>query len=396
MNEEAASTPPRDGESVSLRRRSTITKAWARFRNLLPQDDWLVVGWALGTKLLLLLFGVASYQALEDEKVPFGRPWLEIWNEWDTVHFLRIAEFGYSAADKFKAWFYPFYPWCVRAFSYITGDFLIASFIVSGIALLFAVVILRRLTAMEWNPTNARRAVYFFLIFPTAFYLHIGYTESLFLALMLGSVFAARKERWWLAGVLGAFSWMTRANGIVLLPTLAVEAGHQWFVGKRWRWQWLWIALVPAGFAVYLLLNWRISGDPFAFLKMRKELFHMTSSWPWIGIADAFRNLRRNPNQAEIVGTQELIFTGLGFVCSIASWFKLRPIYATWITGNWLLLVCVTFIESMPRYALTMFPIFFLFAFAAENRFWRVVITLWSILFLALFSSLFVRGWWVF
>src|SRR5437868_9025697 len=39
---------------------------------------------------------------------------LEIWNEWDAVHFLRLAEFGYSAADKFKAWFYPFYPWCVE------------------------------------------------------------------------------------------------------------------------------------------------------------------------------------------------------------------------------------------------------------------------------------------
>ena len=367
-----------------------------RITALLPHDDWLVVGWALGTKILLLIFGVASYQALEDEKVPFGWPWLEIWNEWDAVHFLRLAEFGYNAADKFKAWFYPFYPWCTRFVSYLCGDFLLAAFLVSAVALLIAVVVLRRIAAFEWNPTIGRRTVYFFLIFPTAFYLHIGYTESLFLALTLGSIFSARKERWWLAGVLGAFSWMTRANGIVLLPALAVEAGHQWFITKRWRWQWLWVAFVPVGFVVYLYLNWRISGDPFAFLKMRKELFHMTSSWPWIGIADAFRNLRRTPNQAEIVGTQELIFTALGFVCSIASWFKLRPIYATWITGNWLLLVCVTFVESMPRYALTMFPIFFFFAFASENRFWRVIITMWSVLFLALFSSLFVRGWSVF
>jgi len=75
---------------------------------------------------------------------------------------------------------------------------------------------------------------------------------------------------------------------------------------------------------------------------------------------------------------------------------KLRPIYATWITGNWLLLVCVTFIESMPRYAVAMFPIFFLSAFVSESRFWNVVITVWSILFLGLFSALFVRGWWVF
>jgi hypothetical protein len=218
----------------------------------------------------------------------------------------------------------------------------------------------------------------------------------LFLALALGSIFAARKERWWIAGLCGAFAWMTRANGIILLPTLAVEASQQWMSIKRWRWQWLWIGIVPLGFAVYLFLNWRISGSPFAFLEMRKELFHMSFSAPWNGIADAFRNRHRTPNQAEIVGTQELIFTALGLACSIWSWFRVRPIYATWITGNWLLLVCVTFIESMPRYAITMFPIFFLFAFVSENRFWRLAITFWSILFFALFSSLFARGWWVF
>src|SRR5205085_509762 len=302
MNEEPGST------SV----RSTIKAVRARIVNWLPHDDWLVVGWAFATKILLLLFGVASYQALEDEKVPFGWPWLEIWNEWDAAHFLRLAEFGYSAADKFKAWFYPFYPWCVRFTSYLCNDFLFAAFLVSAVALFFAVVLLRRIAFLEWNAEIARRTVYFFLIFPTAFYLHIGYTESLFLALALGSIFAARKERWWLAGLLGAFSWMTRANGIVLLPTLAVEAIYQWRLSKRWRWQWLWIGLVPFGFVAYLFLNWRISGNPLAFLEMRKELFHMSSSWPWVGITDSFRNLRRRPNQAEFVGTTGLIFTGLG------------------------------------------------------------------------------------
>src|SRR5436309_12173854 len=260
-----------------------------RVTGWLPRDDWLVIGWALAIKTLLLALGAASSQAFEEEDVPFGRLWLEIWNQWDATHFLRIAEFGYSAADKFKAWFYPFYPWCVRFFSYFTGDFLVASFVVSGIALLVAVVILRRIAALELPGPLADRAVYFFLIFPTAFYLHIGYTESLFLALALGSIFAARKERWWLAGLLCAFSWMTRANGIVLLPTLAVEAIYHWRLHKRWRWQWLWIGIVPFGFVIYMFLNWRISGNPLAFLEMRKELFHTTSSWPWVGITDAFR-----------------------------------------------------------------------------------------------------------
>jgi hypothetical protein len=97
-----------------------------------------------------------------------------------------------------------------------------------------------------------------------------------------------------------------------------------------------------------------------------------------------------------MVGMQELIFTALAFVCMIVSWIKLRPMSAMWITGNWILFASVTFIESAPRYALTLFPIFVLFAFAAKNRFWDAVITVWSLLFLALFASLFVRGWWAF
>ena len=67
-----------------------------------------------------------------------------------------------------------------------------------------------------------------------------------------------------------------------------------------------------------------------------------------------------------------------------------------WMAGNWLLLASVTFIESMPRYALVMFPIFILFALLAKNQFWNALITVWSLLFLALFTSLFVRGWWAF
>jgi hypothetical protein len=374
-----------------------VKRTLLRIAAWLPRADWLVIGWSLVIKFLVIALGAATFQSFEQKDVPFGRPWLEIWNQWDATHFLRLAEFGYSATDKFKAWFYPFYPWCVRFCSYLTaGDYLVASFVVSGFALLFVVVVLRRMAAFEWNEPIARRTVYFFLIFPTAYVLHIGYTESLFLAFAICSIFAARKERWLLAGTLGALAWMTRANGIILLPTLAIEAGHKWFTTKRWRWQWLWIALVPAGFAVYLLMNCRISGDPFAFLKMRQELFHMSFSWPWVGIRDAFLNVRRPPDQGEIVGTQEAFFTILGLVCAIVSWSRLRPVYAMWVTGNWILLAFVTFIESMPRYLLTMFPIFFLFAFVGANRFWNSLITIWSLVLLALFSGLFARGWWVF
>jgi len=376
--------------------KSTAKSLPLRLAGILSADDWLVVGWILSIKILLFVFGAKSFRILENKPLPGRWGWLDIWNRWDSLHFLQLAQFGYNSSSVMKAWFYPFFPWATRLVAYVVGNYLISAFVVSGCASVAAAVLLRRIVRFDHDASISRWAVWFLLIFPTAYYLHIGYSESLFLALALGSILAALLGRWWLAGVLGALSWMTRANGIILLPTLAIEALHQWVVTKRWNWRWLWIAIVPAGFGVYLLMNWKVTGDPFAFLRMRKRLFAMESSWPWVGIRSAIGNLRRTPNQAEIVGAQELYAVILGFICMIFSWIKLRPVHAAWITGNWFLVTSVTFIESVPRYTLTMYPVFMLFALLARNRLWTAVITVWSLLFLALFSSVFVSGWWVF
>jgi Gpi18-like mannosyltransferase len=376
---------------------SMIRGRLGRALHFLPPDDWLVLGWALAIKILLFIFGAKAFQVLENKRVPGGGlGWLEIWNRWDAVHFLRLAEFGYTASDKFKAWFYPLFPWSIRVVAWLTGNYLVSAIIVSAIALLASAVLLRRLVQIDFSPEVALRTVWFLLIFPTSYFLHAGFTEGLFLALVLGSLLASRIDRWWLAGALGALAWMTRANGLVLVPTLAVEAVHQFSLEKRWRWQWLWICLVPLGFAVYLLNNWFAAGSAFAFWDLRKQVFYTSFSWPWVGIQSAIGNLHRTANQAEIVGAQELLFILLSLACAITSWFKLRPLYATWITGNWLLIASATFLESTPRYALTMFPIYMIFALWAKNRFWNGVITAWSLLFLALLTSLFVRGWWAF
>ncbi len=114
------------------------------------------------------------------------------------------------------------------------------------------------------------RAAWFLLIFPTAYFLHIGYTEALFMALVLGSFLAARTERWWLAGLLGGLAALTRVNGLVLIPALAAEALTQWLhrppEERRLRVEWLAIGLVAVGFGGYLALNQAIYGDALTFL----------------------------------------------------------------------------------------------------------------------------------
>jgi hypothetical protein len=319
--------------------------------------------------------------------------WLEIWNRWDASHYLQVAQTGYKLKDVLV---YPLFPWLTRFFAQVTGDYLVGALMLSGVASIAAAILLQRLVQLDYPAPIALRAVWFFLIFPTSYFLHVGYTESLFLALALGCILAARTERWWLAGILGALSSMTRANGLALIPVLAIEAAHQYLAIKRWRWRWLWITILPAGFGVYLLVNSHFAGSAFAFWGTRKAMFYTSPAWPWHGIRELIGNLHRLPSQGEMVGAQELYFVALGLVCTVVSWIKLRPLYAAWMTLNWLGIASLTFIQSAPRYSLTMFPIFILFALWSANRFWNAVITVWSLLFLALFTSLYVRGWWAF
>jgi hypothetical protein len=386
-----------------------------------------VVGWVLAIKALLFFVVAKSYPMLWNSPMDGPRQWFQIWDQWDFGYYQKIAEFGYSPSDGSIA-FYPLFPWLMGLVNYISKSYLAAGLIISGIALIVAAILLRRLVRLDYSASVAMRSVWFFLIFPTAYFLHVGYSESLFLALAIACILAARLQRWWWAGMLGAFCWMTRGVGAVLVPALAVEATQQYWVRRKscshvgvssyrsepvgnasaqrrgrsepsrsaWNWQWLWIAVVPLGFAVYLFINWHVAGNPFAFLQTRKISFEQSFALPSVGIRQALWALYPSPREAEMVGVQELSFAALGFLCTIMSWIRLRPIYAVWMTASLLLFISVNFLQSIPRYTLTMFPIFILLALLGRNRFWAGVITVWSILLFALFAALFARGEWAF
>jgi len=216
---------------------NSIRQAIRRIGDFLPSEDWIVIGWVIAIKTLLFVIGVKSYPMLWDKYSPTPNRWFEPWDQWDFGYYQKIAEFGYEARDGSLA-FYPLFPYLLRSVAYISGSYLAAGLIVSGIASVAAAVLLRRLVQLDYDSAVALRSVWFFLIFPTAYFLHVGYSESLFLALALASVLAARVDRWGLAGLLGAFCWLTRAGGIVLVPSLAVEAAQKYSTNRRWNPRW--------------------------------------------------------------------------------------------------------------------------------------------------------------
>lgn len=358
---------------------------------------WLV----LAVKAVVLLFGAQAYVVSSDQQLESFYDWLAIWNRWDAPHYIDIARAGYVSEGLAARWivFFPLYPWLVRACSFVLRDELLSAFFVSGVASVVAALLLQRLAKLDETDAVANASVFFMLIFPTSYFLHIGYTESLFLALAVGAFVAARGRRWWVAGLLGALACLTRVNGLLLIPALAFEALDQYRnEGRRWRMSWLWIAFAGAGFGVYLLINLWTHGDAFAFLRVQDMFWDKSITWPWVGIREAWSSIWwREPSEAQMVGWQELFFVALGLGLTIWSWARLRVSYSVWMTLNWLLWISTKVVLSVPRYTLVMFPAYILLARATESRsVLRAVVTVWSLLFFALFVTRFVLGFWAF
>jgi Mannosyltransferase (PIG-V) len=232
----------------------------------------------LGSHLAYLCVNVLAL-AGQDPALPAGSI-IDVWDRWDTGHYLRIAEQGYGAAPQDVA-FFPLYPTLIHAADLLLpGGALGAALVVSNIAGFFALLVLHRLTRHEVGGEVADRTVFYLVAFPTAFFFAAAYNHSLFLLLTAGSLYAMRRGAWWAAGGLGALAGATRIGGVVLMVPFGYEylrqRGFDW---RRIRPDAAALALVPvglAGFAAYCAARF---DDPFAFLNAQ-QLWHRQLSWP--------------------------------------------------------------------------------------------------------------------
>ena len=350
----------------------------------------------LALKILLFVF-VAQALAVLDNR---PQPWLDLWSHWDAQIYARLAREGYASSGPTEAWivFFPLYPWLVCLFEIVAHDYRLAEILVSGLATIAAAILLRRLTVLDYPARVGYAAVWFFLIFPTSYFLHIGYTESLFLTFALGSLLAGRRERWLLAGALGAAACLTRVIGVGLGPALLIEAWLQYRKSRRLNPQWLWIGLLGVGLGIYLLLNYAVAGDPLAFTHFEKQVWRKSFASPWFGVAELWRGLsNRTPSDFYMIGVYELFAVGLGFAGAIWCTLRLRLSYGVWMFFNLFLITSTSFISSAPRYVLALFPLFIWAAAAGTKRpLVGAILSAASLLFLGLFATKFAVGHWAF
>src|SRR5450432_978350 len=126
---------------------------------------------------------------------------LAAWDHWDTGQFTTLATSGYQ-----KAWqtaFFPLYPLLEHILALLVRSPLVAGLIISNLAMLILFMVLYRLLQEDFDAEHATRALLYFTVFPTAFFLAAAYNEALFLCFVLLSFYQMRHGRWWLASLFG-------------------------------------------------------------------------------------------------------------------------------------------------------------------------------------------------
>ena len=162
------------------------------------------------------------------------------WYHYDAVAYVGIAHHGYTYIPDTA--FFPFWPLLEHAGGLLLGGFFpdsyyFAGLLFSNICFYFALVLLYRLLAEDFEESTARRALLYLAFSPYALFFFAGYTESLFLLLTLALFLVLRRGKpldWWLAGLFGLLASATRSTGVILaIPFLVLYVWHFWMPAER-------------------------------------------------------------------------------------------------------------------------------------------------------------------
>jgi len=217
-------------------------------------------------------------------------------NRWDAPHYLNLAQIGYTWLEDGRPLlvvFFPLYPALISFFSFFMGNYLAAAYVVSFASYLIGLCYLYHLVRLDFSQRTAWWAVVLISIFPHSLFFGAPHTESLFFLTTAATLYYIRTHKWLHAGVAGALAASTRLVGIVLVFAAAVEfvmPYNLFTLMKKGKWKrffnligkrGLFILLMFAGTAMYLFINWRITGDPLRFLYYQRT--HWNNGFQYFG-----------------------------------------------------------------------------------------------------------------
>ncbi|WP_142277154.1 hypothetical protein [Mycobacterium asiaticum] len=207
---------------------------------------------------------------------------------WDAQWYSNILHEHYEI-NPASAAFYPLFPLIVGTLSTLTLHIIPNSALglfVNTVALGFAIAALLSISR-EFEIRQFRYAtVAMFLAAPAAVFMHLFYTEAVFVALGFWAYAFALRRRWALMAITLAFLTATRLPALLFVGLCGLEylRAYDWSIKKAANRKAAYFLLAPVGFLLYGTYLWTVRGN---FLGMFTA-YQSTKAWGYLNFEPNF------------------------------------------------------------------------------------------------------------
>ncbi|MFI9817441.1 mannosyltransferase family protein [Saccharothrix variisporea] len=256
----------------STRTRRPVSRV---LRRAVQWNDWTkaltaVVAWHVVLSLTAYVFQGSQHLNYAYPPVLSPQPTpLSHMLRFDALYYVDIVANGYDLRNKpHLAAFYPLFPlatWVVHKITFAQLGILGAGLVVNVLGSWFAVVALLR-TARHFiaDKTLHWLTPALFLTAPSAYFLHVMYSEALFCAIAFWAYLFALERRWVPMGLCLIPLTASRITAALFVGLCLVEFLRSRGRRRPWSWHLLWFPAAFAGLGAYWVFLWRLTGNPFA------------------------------------------------------------------------------------------------------------------------------------
>ena len=380
----------------------SIKKWFKKNSQALKFVSLVFVIWQAALVLIIFLgskYFPTSWAYLYTEKdVVLSPAWLWSRANFDGMHYIGIARGGYGL---YQQAFFPLYSKIVNLMAHLFGGrTLLAGWVVNLVCLYLGLFFFYKLLKLDFSERISKRVLVYLLLFPTAFFFSMIYTEALFFLLIIGSFYFARTKRWWLAGIFGGLASATRLVGIFLFPALLFE----WWQQKKIKnfSTFIPLLLIPIGLLSYMRFLSVNYGDSLMFIHVQsffgagrtadRIILLYQVFWRYFKMLVSVNKESLTYFVVILESLSAVVFLFLGLFVFLRRWYS----YLIFMVLAYIAPTLSGTFSSMPRYVLVLFPGFILLSLWAEKYRWlRILYPILAIPLFILCLLLFTRGFWV-
>lgn len=315
--------------------------------------------------------------------------------KWDAHWYIYIAEAGYTAQSLV---FFPATVIVIKLLALSGISYAKAGLLACNIFAFLSFWALYVLFRLDASGEQAFKAVLFYGLMPTSFFLNSVYTEPLFITFAAVCLYFGRKGCWWRSGISAALAALTRNVGIILVVPMVIEWAIQTLY-KREKHSWVPLLLPIIAITAFMAYNYVLTGDMLEFV-------HAQSGWgrewglPWVNL---WKNIVMNTflipdwEPGRFLDTIMVVSALIGLIIpTLSARYSVRPSYLimAWL---WLMLPLVSTsayypLYSLSRFVLVIFPLYIIVAKLSTGYYYLSII---SAVLLLLCSAWFVNGYWI-